>query len=197
MQKSYNSHTIIIKIYTSVSQSVHLEGWRMGRKTVKIHPRPTLACEGGREGANNVRNSPLGREGGGNCANGVETTETRGSTQPAVGVGKKTSPMHHNPPLQMVSYQRESMTDEEPNCTSCSTRSELSFAIASNFCARSTRSSFTKRSFESYIHANKRTDASFGLFVRNSVDIQGTSKMIRSIRLRFLTRRKKRNPYQC
>ena len=33
----------------------------MGRNTVKVHPRLALACEGGGEGANNVRNSPPGR----------------------------------------------------------------------------------------------------------------------------------------
>jgi len=32
----------------------------MGRNTVKVHPRLALACEGGGEGVNNVRNSPPG-----------------------------------------------------------------------------------------------------------------------------------------
>jgi hypothetical protein len=62
--------------------------------------------------------------------------------------------------------------------------------ITSNLCAKSTWSSFTKRSFESHILTSVLM-ISLGLLVRNSIDMQGTSTEFESIRLRFPTQQKK------
>ena len=74
-------------------------------------------------------------------------------------------------PLPVVNYQGKRNDRWNKKHTSRSTRSELSFVIANNLCARRTCSSFTNKSFESYMLTSVLM-TSLGLLVRNSRDLQ-------------------------